>query len=491
MTTYKVRVKWGKETFPDIELDTGETPEVFRAQVFALTGVQPSRQKLLLKGATVKPDSWEGAKLKDKCLIVMMGSRDEDMLQEPTTVPTFLEDMTDEQTMVAMKMPAGIENLGNTCYLNAVLQCLKTIPELRKALTNFASQPSPAGSFGSTNHSASLLKMIENCYTEMDGSRDSPPHLLVSVFRTAFPRFAEKTAQGTPAQQDANECWTELLRTMRENLLDADKKSVLDQYMSGSMEHVWKCAEEGGDEDSTSTSSFHQLSCHISTDVKYLHTGLMHRLTESITKHSAKLDRDALFTKTAKLTRIPAYLTVDLIRFFYKEKEAINAKILKDVKFTMVLDVSPYCTTKLQKKMSVYRDHFQAMEDRQKDETTAIKLGKPMKDEDKPKVKSVPTHFEDDVGSCNSGFYSLQAVLTHQGRTSSSGHYVAWVRTKKDAWIKCDDDEVTPVTEDDILRLSGGGDWHCAYVLLYGPRPLDVLEDVEIKPYEEPAMDTS
>ena len=61
----------------------------------------------------------------------------------------------------------------------------------------------------------------------------------------------------------------------------------------------------------------------------------------------------------------------------------------------MVLDVSPYCTTKLQKKMSVYRDHFQAMEDRQKDETTAIKLGKPMKDEDKPKVKSVPTHFED------------------------------------------------------------------------------------------------
>ena len=35
------------------------------------------------------------------------------------------------------------------------------------------------------------------------------------------------------------------------------------------------------------------------------------------------------------------------------------------------------------------------------------------------------------------------------------------------------------------------GDWHCAYVLLYGPRPLDVLDDVEIKPYEEPAMDTS
>ena len=63
-----------------------------------------------------------------------------------------------------------------------------------------------------------------------------------------------------------------------------------------------------------------------------------------------------------------------------------------------------------------------------------------------------------DVGSCNSGFYKLQAVLTHQGRTSSSGHYVAWVRFSRDYWVKCDDDTVTSVTEEEILRLSGGGE---------------------------------
>ena len=27
-----------------------------------------------------------------------------------------------------------------------------------------------------------------------------------------------------------------------------------------------------------------------------------------------------------------------------------------------------------------------------------------------------------------------------------------------------DDDTVSPVTEEDILKLSGGGDWHTAYV---------------------------
>lgn len=44
-----------------------------------------------------------------------------------------------------------------------------------------------------------------------------------------------------------------------------------------------------------------------------------------------------------------------------------------------------------------------------------------------------------------------------------------------DEWVKFDDDKVSVVSPEDILRLSGGGDWHIAYVLLYGPRRLDIL----------------
>lgn len=36
-----------------------------------------------------------------------------------------------------------------------------------------------------------------------------------------------------------------------------------------------------------------------------------------------------------------------------------------------------------------------------------------------------------DAGSNNSGYYELLAVLTHKGRSSSSGHYLAWVRRRK------------------------------------------------------------
>ena len=86
-----------------------------------------------------------------------------------------------------------------------------------------------------------------------------------------------------------------------------------------------------------------------------------------------------------------------------------------------------------------------------------------------------------DVGSNNSGYYTLQAVLTHKGRSSSSGHYVAWIRYKEDQWIKCDDSDVTPVSAEEILKLSGGGDWHCAYVLLYGPKLLKIPKQGDCK----------
>lgn len=72
--------------------------------------------------------------------------------------------------------------------------------------------------------------------------------------------------------------------------------------------------------------------------------------------------------------------------------------------------------------------------------------------------KQLPFSFPDDVGSNNSGFYQLQAVLTHKGRSSASGHYLAWIKRKPGQWFKCDDEEVTLVSEEEILKLSGGGE---------------------------------
>lgn len=52
--SFSVNVKWGKEKFDAVELNTEEPPMVFKAQLFALTGVQPDRQKVMVKGGTLK-----------------------------------------------------------------------------------------------------------------------------------------------------------------------------------------------------------------------------------------------------------------------------------------------------------------------------------------------------------------------------------------------------------------------------------------------------
>ena len=54
ISSLAVNVKWGKEKFEGIEVDTSEPPEVFKAQLFALSGVPPERQKIMAKGMALK-----------------------------------------------------------------------------------------------------------------------------------------------------------------------------------------------------------------------------------------------------------------------------------------------------------------------------------------------------------------------------------------------------------------------------------------------------
>merc|ERR1712142_845451 len=155
----------------------------------------------------------------------------------------------------------------------------------------------------------------------------------------------------------------------------------------------------------------------------------------------------------------------------------------------MMLDCFDYCTPELQEKLVPMRRKFKDYEDAIVMTAQKGKGGKEAalkKAQEENENKEMENYwFDDDLGSNNSGYYELQAILTHKGRSSNSGHYVAWVKHKGDTWIECNDDEVSPVHVDDVMKLSGGGDWHCAYLLIYGPRKLPKMSDDEKKKTEE------
>lgn len=509
MPSFKVKIKWGKEKFDDVVCNTDEEPILFKAQVFALSGVQPERQKIMVKGQTLKDDEWSNFSkhLKDGVQLLMMGTADA-LPEAPVQKTVFMEDMSEDQLASALELPPGLKNLGNTCYMNACIQCLRTVPELKSALKKYK------GGLSMANPAQNVSTAMKDLFTTMENTSGAvPPIIFVQVLHQAFPRFSEKNDQGVFMQQDANECWTELVRCLQQQKLEiplgegevsvdnaedeakaiAMSKGLVDSFFGGMFETTMKNIESEEEPKSEGKEEFLQLSCFIQQEVKYMHTGLRSKLEESITKFSSTLNRDAEYLKTSQISRLPSYLAIQFVRFFYKEREGVNAKILKDVKFSLSLDIYDMCTPELQARLLPMRERFKAQEEREVVKMTKIKMGKDAKGATNGAAADTAAaagdqttrfshSFPDDVGSNNSGFYELQAVLTHKGRSSSSGHYVGWVRQKGDEWLMCDDDEVHPVTSEDVLKLSGGGDWHTAYVLLYRSRVLEMdHEDIEME----------
>lgn len=79
------------------------------------------------------------------------------------------------------------------------------------------------------------------------------------------------------------------------------------------------------------TNITYTLKCNIDENVSYLHQGITLGMKEDREKNSAKLDKLVMFTGAAKIAALPPYLTVQMVRFFYKRSAQQKAKILKKV----------------------------------------------------------------------------------------------------------------------------------------------------------------
>jgi len=413
--TISLSVKWGKQTITLNFIVAGGVKGL-KTELEEKTRVPADRMKLMAKSKGL----WKGV-LKDDfdfstidfanalskakggpLNLLLMGSAAE--LTGPKTKTVFLEDLPPEE-IAKVQEPSGLENLGNTCYLNSVVQCLRSIPQFRRALESSTS---------TTNSAPSLfVSSLRDTYTQLDRTASAvPPSMLVRATKMAFPEFNRTGPNGAPLQQDAEEFFSGLL-TIGAGILKEDSQlkaalpfatteelggasNLIDALFGLKMEETLTCDEfddmgassDKGDkmqddeenketdaartiEPPVKTFDLHRkLVCNIQggsdgtaqTNVSHLAEGIALSLNGTIEKRSEVLGRDAIWTRKQRIARLPPILTVQFGRFYWKatpeshDHTGVKCKVMKPVTFNSTFDIYDFCSDEVKKELKKSRD---------------------------------------------------------------------------------------------------------------------------------------
>ena len=491
-----------------MDLDPAANGETLKFQLFSLTGVEPERQSVLIRGGKLKDDtdlSKLAAKPNQIFTLIGSASGESAAVMAPMEKPKFLEDLTEaEQARMEGATPAGLQNLGNTCYLNSTLQVLKSMPEMQEELSLYRPDAAAGGNslqglsqfgLGGIGTNNDLVSQLRDLYKQMSETQEGfPPLMFLNTLRAAYPQFAQKDKTGRGyAQQDAEEAYSQIVHQLRQKLkipdgtTDSSKEAFVDRYMSGRMHSSLAPPAEVGDNEPTveTDEPFLKLNCHIDANLNHLDDGIKAGLVEEIEKRSGTLGSDAIYTKTSRVSRLPKYLTVHFVRFFWRKDINKKVKILKKVTFPDELDATDYCTQDLRKRLIPVRDKIrdvrkdeQDMERARKRQKMAHKQEEDRKHDEKMNVEAAPIaklkekkegpkkkeneggdldayktdkEYEEekdaslkaakkallevidpdlaaDDAANKSGLYELRGVITHQGASADSGHYTSYVK---------------------------------------------------------------
>ncbi|BFG31021.1 hypothetical protein CerSpe_172950 [Prunus speciosa] len=328
---------------------------------------------------------------------------------------------------------AGLANLGNTCFMNAILQCFThTVPLVEGLRSCNHSMPCDRGSEGFCVLCA--LHDHVDLSVASSGRVISPWKLVENLnhFSSFFQRYQ---------QEDAHEFLQCFLDKLEKSCLDSLEKespsaqdnNLVERVFGGRLLSKLRCCNCGHCSDT------YEPLIDLSLEIEDVET--LPRALESFTKIETINDLETKFTcenckeevsveKQLVVDQAPPVAAFHLKRF--KTDGSHVEKIEKHVEFPLELDLKPYTSGS--------------------DSNVELK-------------------------------YELYAIVEHVGFSSTSGHYFCFIRSSPDTWHRLDDSKVTRVQEEFVLSQE-------AYILFYARQGTPWFSSIveSLKPCLDPAM---
>ena len=103
---------------------------------------------------------------------------------------------------------------------------MKSVPELGESLKEYKED----FSINSLGSAQSITAAMRSVFEQLNGASTVTPVLLLQTLHMAFPQFAQTGEKGSYQQQDANECWSELMKMLQQKLKPIKKGELVPSY---------------------------------------------------------------------------------------------------------------------------------------------------------------------------------------------------------------------------------------------------------------------